>query len=408
MKRYSIKKNREKIILLMVALLWVAIISGLTWWNIVQLKGANLRTNLATARALFDLVVTTREWNSQLGGVYVPVSEEIQPDPYLNVPDRDILSTDGVQLTKIDHAYMTRLIAEMAKENNNVTYHLTSMNPIRPENAPDGWEKLAFSSFDNGNTERFVWDEQSQMIRYMAPLYVEESCLACHENQGLQVGDMYGGISVSFPSQPAVGIPTLLGYLGIGVAGLAGILVFGTRLIRAFATLEKQSDIDRVTQIYNRSYFDAYLHREFLRARRIRSPFSVLICDIDDFKAYNDKYGHQAGDACLQKVAQALQEVLHRPGDLVARYRDEEFRIMLPDTGPEGASKVAEWLRARIEALKISHRSSKASEYVTISLGVATYDGENISQKELLKIANQALYLAKSKGGNLISTRSVL
>ena len=400
------KMNREKTILITVVVLWIAIISGLTWWNIIQLRQANRAKNLATARVLFDIIVATREWNSRLGGVYVPVSDEIQPNPYLDVPNRDILSTDGIALTKINPAYMTRLIAEIAKKNNNVTYHITSMNPIRPENAPDGWEKLALSSFDGRNTERF--DEQNQTIRYMAPLYVEESCLACHENQGYRLGDIRGGISISFPDQPTTIMPTILGYLGVGVVGLAGILVFGIRLIHVFSKLEQQSEIDRLTQIYKRFYFDAYFYREFLRARRMRSALSVIICDIDDFKAYNDAYGHRAGSACVKSVAQTLQQVLKRPGDIVARYGVDKFGVILPDTTQEGASTVAELLRAGIETLNISHRSSRASKYVTISLGVVTFDGENISQMKLLENAEQALYVAKTKGGNLISTMSVL
>ena len=402
------KKNLEKIFLITIALLWILIISSLTWWNIGQLRVADREKNLETARALFDIIVASREWNSKLGGVYVPVSDEIQPNPYLEVPDRDVLTTDGVSLTKINPAYMTRLIGEIVQENYSVTYHITSLDPIRPENEPEFWEKLALFSFEDGNPEYIEWNETSQTFRYMAPLYVEESCLACHAQQGYQVGDVRGGISVSFPTQTIVIWPTLLTNLVAGIIGLVGIFVFGIQLLRAFSKLEQQTEIDGLTQINNRYYFDDYFHREYLRARRMRSPLSVIICDIDDFKAYNDAYGHQAGDACLKSVAQALREVLHRPGDLVARYGGEEFGIILPDTPQEGASTVAELLRARIEALEIKHKSSRASKFVTISLGVATFDGENITQEILLETADKALYLAKDRGRNLVAVMNVL
>lgn len=124
-------------------------------WNIKQIKQADREKNLEAARALSDIIVNTREWNSRLGGVYVPVSDEIQPNPYLDVPDRDVLTTGGVQLTKVNPAYMTRLIGELAQENNSVTYHITSLNPIRPANALDAWERIALKSLENQSPEEF-------------------------------------------------------------------------------------------------------------------------------------------------------------------------------------------------------------------------------------------------------------
>ena len=401
------RNNREKRTLGIVTLFWIILIFGLAWWNVRQIREADQEKNLEAARSLFDIIVTTREWNSRLGGVYVPVSDEIQPNPYLDVPDRDILTTSGVALTKVNPAYMTRLIGEIAKENNNVTYHITSLNPIRPANAPNAWEREALLTFENKKAEEFLLDRQDNTFKYMAPLFVEDSCLACHAKQGYQLGDVRGGISVSFPVQSAVIMPTLLSYLIIGIIGLGIILFFSTRLLRAFSKLEQQTEIDGLTQINNRSYFDAYFHREYLRARRTHSPLSLLICDIDNFKAYNDTFGHQTGDACLKSVAQALHQVLQRPGDLVARYGGEEFGVILPDTTPEGAYTVAELLRARVEALKIQHPESRASKFVTISLGVTSFGSEDISQEKLLDAADQALYQAKARGRNLVVSNNL-
>jgi diguanylate cyclase (GGDEF)-like protein len=126
--------------------------------------------------------------------------------------------------------------------------------------------------------------------------------------------------------------------------------------------------------------------------------------DIDFFKAYNDSYGHQAGDSCLKEVAQALKDVVKRPGDLVARYGGEEFVIILPETSFEGCRTIAELLRAKIEALKILHKSNKVSKYVTMSFGCGTYRGEEISEEELLEKVDKAMYLAKQAGRNIVVT----
>jgi len=298
---------------------------------------------------------------------------------------------------------MPRLISEIAEENNNVAYHITSLKPIRPANAPYAWEKDALTLFENTvRNEVYQWDEQSQEFRYMAPLYVQESCLACHEKQGYLIGDIRGGISVSFPAQPVALLPILLSYISIGSIGLFFGLIFGKQLTDAFSRLEQQTEIDGLTQINNRYYFDNYFHREYLCSRRIKSPLSIVICDIDDFKAFNDTYGYQAGDNCLKSVAQALGQVLQRPGDLVARYGGEEFGILLPDTTSEGAYAVSELLRARIESLYLAHKSSRASKFVTVSLGAAMFDGGELTQEQLLEKADRALYQAKSKGRNMV------
>lgn len=383
--------------------LWFVLISGFAWWNVAQIKQSDLQRNLHTARSFFNIMVTTREWNALLGGVYVQVTKDIQPNPYLEISDRDIVTTDGVALTKINPAYMTRMIAEIAKQHGNINFHITSLKPIRPENAAALWERNALILFEENNQEEYYkYNSSSQVFYYMAPLITEESCLKCHEKQGYQVGDIRGGISVSFPTRATRFWPVIGSYLIIGSIGAILIIVFGTQIISVFSKLKQQTIIDSLTLINNRRYLDSYYHREFLRAKRINSSLSVIMCDIDYFKAYNDFYGHTAGDACLKDVAQALKDVLKRPGDLVARYGGEEFVIILPDTPLEGVRSVAELLRAKIEALQIPHQKSKVSKYVTMSFGCATYDGEKISKTNFLEKADKAMYRAKQTRREII------
>jgi len=168
--------------------------------------------------------------------------------------------------------------------------------------------------------------------------------------------------------------------------------------------LQRLSFLDGLTGIANRRYFDEYLEKELKQAVRNGIPLSLIMCDIDYFKAYNDNYGHQAGDKCLINVASALQNALKRPTDIAARYGGEEFAIILPNTGKDGSAKVAEKLRSSIEGLGIDHSGSLVGKYVTISLGVATiYPELNSSSMALINASDRALYQAKNDGRNRVT-----
>lgn len=174
-------------------------------------------------------------------------------------------------------------------------------------------------------------------------------------------------------------------------------------MVGAFNQLEYQSQVDGLTGIHNRRFFDTNLKREFMRSRRNKSPLSIIICDLDFFKAYNDIFGHVAGDKCLQLTAETMTGLLKRPGDIVARIGGEEFGIILPDTSREGAITIAELTRAKIEDAKIPHTGNKVSKFVTISIGVCTYNGEEMNMEDLYKLADKALYSAKQAGRNTIN-----
>lgn len=168
--------------------------------------------------------------------------------------------------------------------------------------------------------------------------------------------------------------------------------------------LRRLSYLDGLTGVANRRYFDEIVHREWRRAARNGKPISLIMADIDNFKPYNDTYGHPEGDQCIKKVVTALQESLKRPADMVARYGGEEFAVILPDTGEEGALLVAEVQRARVEALAIEHITSGGGNQVTVSLGVATtIPKHDTSPTSIIAAADQALYMAKNNGRNRVS-----
>lgn len=167
--------------------------------------------------------------------------------------------------------------------------------------------------------------------------------------------------------------------------------------------IETLANMDGLTNLFNRRYFDAKLEQEFKRLQRSTHPVSLIMADIDCFKLYNDTYGHQAGDDCLKDVAAAFKKSGGRVSDIAARYGGEEFVMLLPNTDQQGARKVAETIRTAIEALAIAHATSSVSGFVTVSIGVATVSPDRSTSPDLLvKLADQALYRSKENGKNQI------
>lgn len=172
-------------------------------------------------------------------------------------------------------------------------------------------------------------------------------------------------------------------------------------LEEANQTLTKLATIDGLTQIFNRRYFDEFLQAEWGRSRRSQSELALILCDVDHFKAYNDTYGHPAGDSCLCQVAQSISQSVNRQTDRVARYGGEEFAIVLPNTDLTGAMKIAELIRHHLHSLKLPHQTSSTGPIVTVSLGVASLcPMDETSWPELINLADQSLYQAKQNGRN--------
>jgi len=179
------------------------------------------------------------------------------------------------------------------------------------------------------------------------------------------------------------------------------LLEMSRDLAAANRELENLSRQDGLTGIANRRYFDTYLLTEVKRASRERQPLSLILADVDYFKAFNDCYGHQAGDDCLRRVAAGLKAVGRRPADLAARYGGEEFAIVLPSTAIEGALDVAKSLARAIDALAIPHARSGVSTQLTLSQGIASLiPAHDTTPESIIELADQALYQAKQQGRN--------
>ena len=256
------------------------------------------------AREQFVKDVIYRHWNAALGGVYAPVSEHLRPNPYLTqVEERDVETTTGRKLTLINPAYMTRMVHELGLEMEGVRGHITSLKPVRPANAPDGWEEEALRSFSSPHDEVTTIKQIAgkPYLRLMRPLITEEACLSCHAQQGYEVGDIRGGISVTIPMRPYLDITrsdslrSAAGFSIIWFLGL-GVIIFGGRHIGVRVN-EQLAAESRVRKLLSEKEM---MLREV--QHRIKNNMSMM----------SSLLNLKAASASEEEVKEALQEISDR------------------------------------------------------------------------------------------------
>jgi diguanylate cyclase (GGDEF)-like protein len=359
---------------------------------------------LSQARALFNQVVDVRDWNARHGGVYVPVTPETPPNPWLDVPYRDETTLSGRHLTLINHAYMTRQLAELTRRRRSIGLHLTSRNPLRPGNEPDPWERTALEAFERGEAEQvdFALDAGGhETFRYMAPLPVEESCLPCHKKQGYQVGQVRGGISITYPAELLASsrgafrrnvllASIVLWLLGAGLIGSVTAAFHQKKLM--VAHLSELALVDELTGLHNRRGFLVLAGKQLQIAQRTGRPDLLLFIDLDDMKRINDERGHEGGDAALRRTATVLHAAF-RASDIIARIGGDEFVVLCPNTSPEMAASLLQGLEKRVEA---ANAGAAATWGLSLSVGYAAFDPENpVTLDDLVRTADAAMYAAK-------------
>ena len=235
------------------AAIWTLIAAASLLWNINSAQNHAFSEMRTHAKSIYKQDFIYRVWNAQHGGVYVPVTQGTPPNPYLShIPDRDVTTTDGKKLTLINPAYMTRQVHELLElRKHGNRGHITSLNPIRPQNKADAWESKALRRFDKGESEVFsveTMENGKEYFRYMHVMKVEKACLKCHAAQGYKIGDIRGGISVSIPShdymhaQRAEVEAIILGHGVLWVLGMGVLFFGGRRQVKATAELLRSEE----------------------------------------------------------------------------------------------------------------------------------------------------------------------
>lgn len=370
---------------------------------------------LAQARSITDLLVATRSWNAVHGGVWVEKGPGAGTNPYLKmlgVP-ADATTTDGRVLTLRNPAIMTSEISALLLRTDGVYFHLTSLKPLNPANAPNAWESESLTRFMEGSTER--WRSSTTTagpaFDYMRPLLTEASCLPCHARQGYRVGDVRGAVSITIPlaqeSRQAAMNALALGLLGVLVTTvLFAVTLTMVRRLRsqlslAQVALVEAATVDQLTHTATRRHTLDHLRAEIERTRRSGEPLAIVMADIDHFKDVNDTLGHATGDVVLMAVAGRMITAL-RPYDLLGRIGGEEFLIVAPAADVSGAVAIAERARTHISGSPIGTGAHEIA--VTASFGVTLVDpDEPAALDHALARADTALYESKNAGRDRVS-----
>ncbi|HPH97961.1 MAG TPA: diguanylate cyclase [Anaerolineaceae bacterium] len=393
-----------RIFALVSALILTAVLAVSLFWNLDQQEKLIYETARVMARTTFEKDVLYRRWNSSYGGVYVPVTEKSQPNPYLNGrPEQNLTSTEGKQYTLINPAYMTRQVFELQRDSMGILGHITSLNPIRPANAADAWETHALEAFETGTVEVSSVEMMNgqEYLRLMRPLKVEQGCLKCHAQQGYVAGQVRGGISESVPiamlreTHALQRSGLIIGHVTVWILGWTSILIATLLLQRSFKSTQKaeekvlqMSQHDALTGLFNRAYFE-----EFLRTvgDSRDQPFVVVSVDVDGLKRVNDTLGHAAGDELLKGAADVLRSSF-RTGDVVARTGGDEFVVLLPNQD-EGAIPI---VLQRVEKSLKDWNQAHPGINLQFSIGAAAALPPR-RLEEVLKLADQRMYDNKAE-----------
>ncbi len=425
---------------------------------------------LHQAQSLYRQIVLARHWNASYGGVYVRKLPGIETNPFLNQvgpgegkPSRvipEIRDEQGNVYTLKNPATMGRELSELAEKFSEIRFRLTSLRPVNPANTPDDFERRSLERFAAGTKETSEFSQISgkQYFRYMAPVYVEESCLQCHGFQGYKTGEVRGGISVSLPMENEV-----LEFMEskshfIFFASLILVLVVATIIISSYfiimrplramtiyagnlgkrqslpaqmalrhdevgllakelnsanaalhaqkvqiqqksQQLEHESRTDMLTDLYNRRHLFSEGARLYDRWVHEGVEVAILVIAIDHLKGINDAHGHDAGDHILVEVARILRQQC-RPQDMVARYGGVEFIIMLEAPAHGDGERFATRIYQSITKHAIKHKGNE----IAITVNISVVQGRDLGDLDTaLRKADETLYRAREAGHNHIA-----
>jgi diguanylate cyclase (GGDEF)-like protein len=412
------EESRLRHYVLMLTLFWSLAIGILLGWSLYESQRDMRQIALAQARTHFNRDLAFRSWVASNGGIYVPQTENLLPNPYLKeVAERDVTTPSGKELTLINPDYMIREVNRAHPELHGAPTRVSSLNPTRLTNVPDEWEQKALKAFIRGETEvvEFTEFNGNPFLRLMRPLRAEESCQKCHKNQASESHDIQGGMQIVFPLDTLQAIShreaitISIGHGIIWLLGMLGIRSGHQRLREGISIRRKAEDIirhqahhDILTNLPNRRLFLELLHQSLAQSKRHNHLGAVLFLDLDNFKPVNDSLGHAIGDELLLEVAERLNKSI-REEDTAARLGGDEFVVLLVelDDDREQAIHQAEIVAEKIRVtLSLPYNIQGNDIEITPSIGISIFPKDGDNMDAILKQADTAMYHAKAAGRN--------
>lgn len=394
----------------LIGLLAIALMSGLVLysyqWNVDNLYREKLTLALDEARSIWNKDAAFRKWATLHGGLYVKPDERTPPNPYLaHIPNRDVVTSDGTQLTLMNPAYMMRQMTEEFEKTYGVKGKITGKVQLNPLNKPDAWQDKVLTLFEQGEAREF-YEQQSinetPYLRYMKPMFMTQGCVKCHGHLGFKDGDLRGGVSVSIPLQPyfsAAG-ESQQGiwqtHLAIWIVGVIAILVIALLIQHLLTRMAHESMHDELTGLPNYKLFKNRLEQAFRQYQRDpQRLFAVCFLDLDEFKNLNDSRGHTMGNMLLQSLAIRLQSQV-RPTDTLARLGGDEFTLLLEEI--EDVDAVIRVIERVLRSFSEPFQIQQDEIFSSASVGICLVSGDYQSAQEVLRDADIAMYKAKEEG----------
>lgn len=314
-------------------LAWTILIAGFYIWNCIIFQSHQEESIKTESRAFFEQIQISRQWNAMHNGVYVPITEQTQPNPYLDDPYRDIIIDSlGIALTKVNPAFMTRQIGELAENANGIQFHITSLNPIRPGNKADLWEQNAMEAFEKDEMlEHFELNsiDTISYFRYIKPLYVKSSCMECHAKQGYEIGEIRGAISVSKPAEVYFEAKTAamfhytLIYFTIYFIGLIGLFFVRRTYIKFRNKREFQKE--NLEKANHDLEHELKLRKQYeLEIEKNKGKFEAIYKGANDAILLMDDYNFiDCNDATLKLFDCQAEDVIgHNPMEFSPEYQE--------------------------------------------------------------------------------------
>jgi len=394
-------------------LFWSVLVGYSLNWNIDNLYAEKYSLALMEAKANWNKDQAFRHWASKHGGVYVKPTDKTPPNPYLaHIKNRDVVTTDGVQLTLMNPAYMLRELTTEYEDTYGVKGKITGKVTMNPINKADSWELAVLDRFErekiNEVYEQTTIDDKPYM-RYMKPMYMVDGCVKCHGILGFKDGDLRGGVSVSIPMTHYLTAAEetvrsmFITHATVWACGVIGLVGFGfyashrqSEQRELLAKLEHGALYDSLTGLPNRFLFSDRLQVAIAKKHRDRKHrYAVCFVDLDRFKNLNDSYGHNIGDILLQMVSDRFSKIL-RPSDTVARMGGDEFTFLLDDLSQ---SHEAMLIAERVLGAVNKPFDIEGHELnIGASIGICQGSDRYREPDEILRDADTAMYRAKYLG----------